>query len=933
LIERNIRFLKEKIRSLRHSLPFERVPGIMVVRMVLHIVKFVNGFPRRGGLKHYSPGEIMTDRRLNASDLKLSFGVYCQVAENVEPRNSLAPRTRAAISLGNSGNLSGGQMFLALDTGHTINRYQWVLLPMPSTVIARVNLFGKDEPSILTFTDRHGREIGDHPPSENDDDSVVNLISDVIPGVDPTPDAAAEFPGVDTDFDAEPTGVEVDTDFDAEPTGVEVDSDYASQELTEVDGLGQQDPNTAPTEEPSAEPTVETIPPPPKKGMAARNARNRKQPERYAPSMKGNKYAVALTQIAASLSGSKHAMSMAQMSVKLMSKGAHRKADTVGMIMAQLSMNAAIKKWGQEAEHAITKEMKQLHWRDSYKPKHWHELTKKQKEQILESHIFVEQKRDGLIKARKVIGGNKQRDYITKEDVSSPTVTAEAVMLTCVIDAQEDRDVAVVDIPNAFVQTVVDEEDAEYRVIVRIRGPLVDILVSIAPDIYGPYVTTNKSGQKVLIVECLNAVYGTMVAALLYYKKFVKSLTKQGFKLNPYDGCVANKIVNGKQITVCFHVDDCKISHKSTKVVDATIEWLRAEYESIFEDGSGAMKIHRGKVHKYLGMSLDFSHKGQCHVTMYDYLDGIREAFDAAVKKHGDGFIPVTKQRFKTPAPDNLFVVNEDCEKLSEAASADFHTIVAKTLYVTKRARPDTCLAIAFLTTRVRAPDTDDWDKLCHLMEYLRGDRDRPLILGADNDGLLMWYVDASFAVHPNMRGHTGGGLTLGRGFPITVSTKQKLNTRSSTESELVGVDDMMPIICWTRYFLLSQGYGIIENLLLQDNRSSILLERNGRASSGKRTRHINIRYYFISDRVNMKEISIDWCPTKKMVADYMSKPLQGSLFRELRDYIMGRVRCIRPKSDVISLGQKKCIKKSTVNGKRRITVTGSKKCAKVMTQ
>jgi hypothetical protein len=129
LIERNIRFLREKIRSLCHSLPFERVPGIMVVRMVLHIVKFVNGFPRRGGVKHYSPGEIMTDRRLNANNLQLSFGVYCQVAENVEPRNSLAPRTRAAISLGNSGNLSGGQMFFALDTGHSITRHQWVLLP------------------------------------------------------------------------------------------------------------------------------------------------------------------------------------------------------------------------------------------------------------------------------------------------------------------------------------------------------------------------------------------------------------------------------------------------------------------------------------------------------------------------------------------------------------------------------------------------------------------------------------------------------------------------------------------------------------------------------------------------------------------------------------------------------------------------------------
>ncbi len=92
----------------------------MVVRMVLHIVKFVNGFPWKGGVKHFSPGEIMTDQRLHADDIRLKFGTYCQVAEHVEPRNSLAPRTRAALLFGSSGNLSGGQIFLALDTGHTI---------------------------------------------------------------------------------------------------------------------------------------------------------------------------------------------------------------------------------------------------------------------------------------------------------------------------------------------------------------------------------------------------------------------------------------------------------------------------------------------------------------------------------------------------------------------------------------------------------------------------------------------------------------------------------------------------------------------------------------------------------------------------------------------------------------------------------------------
>ncbi len=110
--------------------------------------------------------------------------------------------------------------------------------------------------------------------------------------------------------------------------------------------------------------------------------------------------------------------------------------------------------------------------------------------------------------------------------------------------------------------------------------------------------------------------------------------------------------------------------------------------------------------------------------------------------------------------------------------------VVAKTLYVTKKARPDTGLGIAFLTTRVRAPNTDDWEKLCHLMKHVRGDQDCPLILSGENDGGLMWYVDAAFAVHPNMCKHTGGGLIMGRGFLIAVSTKQKLNTKSLIESE-----------------------------------------------------------------------------------------------------------------------------------------------------
>ena len=126
--------------------------------------------------------------------------------------------------------------------------------------------------------------------------------------------------------------------------------------------------------------------------MAGRNARVRKPPEIYILSMKGNKYEIALAQITTSLGTCENSLAFAKMSVKLMNKGDHQRADIVGMVMAQVSLKAAIKKWGKEAEESVGKEMKQLHWRNSFKPMHWKTLTAEQRKQVLESHIFVERK-------------------------------------------------------------------------------------------------------------------------------------------------------------------------------------------------------------------------------------------------------------------------------------------------------------------------------------------------------------------------------------------------------------------------------------------------------------------------------------------------------------------------------------------------------------
>ena len=110
--------------------------------------------------------------------------------------------------------------------------------------------------------------------------------------------------------------------------------------------------------------------------------------------------------------------------------------------------------------------------------------------------------------------------------------------------------------------------------IIKIHGVLVDILMEITPDVYKPYVYQDKKGIKQLLVQCQNAIYGTMVTSLLYYHKFTKSLTLKGFEINPYNPCIANKMIKGKQLTICFHVDDCKLSHSDSKVINEMIEWL-----------------------------------------------------------------------------------------------------------------------------------------------------------------------------------------------------------------------------------------------------------------------------------------------------------------------------------------------------------------------
>ena len=198
------------------------------------------------------------------------------------------------------------------------------------------------------------------------------------------------------------------------------------------------------------------------------------------------------------------------------------------------------------------------------------------------------------------------------------------------------------------------------------------------------------------------------------------------------------------------------------------------------------------------------------------------------------------------------------------------------------------------LSGRVRSPNNDDWKKLRRLLNYLKRTKADHLVVRIDEGfQVAKWYVDASFAVHPDFKSHSGGCVLLSEsgGAPISGSTKQKLNTRSSTVAEVVGVDDFVGEIIWFQHFMEAQGFALGKTTLFQDNQSAMLLETKGKASSTKRTRHINIRYFHIADLVAKGRLNVEYCSTLDMVADFFTKPLQGAQFLKFKKLILGENR------------------------------------------
>ena len=856
VIERTIRTIKEGVRGLLAGLPYP-CPKCLFIHMVPFVAYRANMFPSSTRTDNMTPFQLMYNRPINAAiDCNLEFGAYYQISNRLMD-NSMMPRTIGAIGIAHSGNGTGTCRFYALHNGATISANHFRALPMPSEVITHLTRLAEaDKIKILkdpvfqisalanpelTGTPTDQPDVLPVPADEATQDLTLLDTSqpERTPSPPPPTHRADDLPSptrIELDRRGAPP-VHADDIIDTPVPGARdepltADTPLTAENIINASAANEDDNQAAgptETEVPDTSPTPTPVP-------YVHPQRIRRPPEK----------------------------------LNLLS-------------VYHITARRALKENPNEALPVIRQELETLLRKGVFHGIEYASLTQAQRKGIIRSQMNVTQKyapsSDGngrikdKLKARLVGGGDGQdRNLYSRIDTSSPTASTSAILIIAQLAAAEGRHVISLDIGSAYLNAKMPKDDPNKLVFMAIAPLIAGILTDIDP---GFKKFSRPDGS--IIVELDQALYGCIESALLWYKELSTFLGSIGFRPNPYEKCILNKEQSGTQTTIAVYVDDLLITSGSKPHAEAVVTSLRDQYKEL--------KVTTGDVHNYLGMVLDFSNP-PCVIVRQN---GMVE--DIVTKAKSSTHIPIPNASPKSPCTEQLFSPSSDSPLLSEAAKAEFHSFTAKWLFVGGHGRPDLLTPISYFTKRVLNPTEEDARKLGRATGYADSTSSIVLTLRSNLPPRITTFIDASFATHPDMRSHSGVCISLGRGVYYSKSTAQKLNTTSSCEAELVALSKGMQQSLWSSYFIEEQGYPRSPISVLQDNQSTVKLIENGRPTS-ELSRHIRIGYFWLHDLLVKKTIRLIYCPTENMIADLMTKPLQGSLFRTMRDRVMGIVPC-----------------------------------------
>ena len=424
------------------------------------------------------------------------------------------------------------------------------------------------------------------------------------------------------------------------------------------------------------------------------------------------------------------------------------------------------------------------------------------------------------------------------------------------IAAAKRHKAAVIDIGGAYLNAEMTGEE----VLMELDQVLTRFVMKACPECI-PYV--DHKGK--MVVKLDKALYGLIQSAKLWYDKLCGVLEKMGFVKNPVDPCVLNRGEGKHLCTLVVFVDDILALSEMDSEIQSVIDDLRAEFVDVTAKISADFS--------YLGMHIVMK-KEVITVTMEGFVQELMETYE--VTKGAD-----------TPATGRLFS-QPDSRLLSRLEKEMFHSVTAKLLYLALRIKPEILLAVNVLSTRVQNPTQDDKDKLERVLQYVYSTQEVGINITGEGIDQIYGMIDASFANHGDGKSQSGMALMLGSTLIMAKSTKQKIVSKDSTEAELVALSDMMRHVDKANQFMIAQGMVMQTPILGQDNQSTISLVTLG--GGIWRNKYMKVRQESVRERILSNDFIVKYYPTELMIADILTKPLTGNVFREMRDMLIGKV-------------------------------------------
>jgi hypothetical protein len=545
------------------------------------------------------------------------------------------------------------------------------------------------------------------------------------------------------------------------------------------------------------------------------------------------------------------------------------------------SLSEDLSKYGEAGEAALLKEAKQMVdlvvFEGTDIAIKYHTLPSHTKREILNVRGYLEEKRDGRLKARIIGGtGSSRQDRTQYPDVSSPTVRPETVQILIKVAATKGNNLAVMDVPGAYLHAPMQDmrlgSEPDTPRYVKVTGLLARLFVRLVPS-WDEFL----SEDGILVLKLNKALYGLVESARLWNIEIRGTLEGAGFTQSAQDPCLF--IHQSKGITLVIYVDDFLLSYRKEK----DLYWL----QSLLEKKYGKPRVQMGECVDYLNIRIrkltaDFGEykAGSFVIDQSDYCRNMLEKYDIQGMED-------------MPHDDEFFSSDPESPPLSTAGAARYVSMAMSLLFTCNRARSDVFLHTSLLCTKLKNPTEQDLTKLERVLRYIAGTIDFGIAYGSgDVDLQVFAWIDASYATHDDAKGHSGTVISVGavpgsNGSVVYVkSRKQKLVARSSTEAELIALHDGLPQVVWTRNVLEELGYAQIPAEVYQDNKSTIFMAEAGHGNH-HRSKHIAVRFFYAKGLIDHDVIRIKHLGTDLMLADTFTKALSRRKFIAMRGQTM----------------------------------------------